>query len=130
MTPIGCKFKVFVFVHIFAYFAIMASYDGVKAYIQKNPKSVEAYEDWFEMARAEEDVEVCREILRGVSKVVSSPYVPMEERYRGHDLMKRLNLMLAPKYFHHYCLYIEWNREPRRRFYQPRMKQLYPLTPA
>lgn len=106
----------------------MGIYDGVKKYIKAHPQEAEAYEDWFEMARAENDIEVCKEILKGVSKLVSSPYVPIEERYRGHDLMKKLNLMLAPLYFHHYCLYLEWNREPKRRFYQPRMKQLYPLT--
>ena len=108
----------------------MGIYDGVKRYIKAHPQEAEAYEDWFEMARAENDTEVCKDILKGVSKLVSSPYVPIEERYRGHDLMKKLNLMLAPIYFHHYCLYLEWNREPKRRFYQPRMKQLYPLTNA
>ena len=108
----------------------MDIYDGVKRYIKAHPQEAEAYEDWFEMARAENDTDVCKDILKGVSKLVSSPYVPIEERYRGHDLMKKLNLMLAPLYFHHYCLYLEWNREPKRRFYQPRMKQLYPLTNA
>ena len=108
----------------------MADYSGVKRYIKAHPHSIEAYGDWFEMARAYGDVEVCKEILKGVSKVVTSPYVDMEERYKGHDLMKKLTLMLAPHYFHYYCLYIEWNREPKRRFYQPRMKQLYPLTQA
>ena len=108
----------------------MGIYDGVKRYIKAHPQEAEAYEDWFEMARAENDIDVCKDILKGVSKLVSSPYVPIEERYRGHDLMKKLNLMLAPLYFHHYCLYLEWNREPKRRFYQPRMKQLYPLTNA
>ena len=108
----------------------MGIYDGVKRYIKAHPQEAEAYEDWFEMARAENDTEVCKDILKGVSKLVSSPYVPIEERYRGHDLMKKLNLMLAPLYFHHYCLYLEWNREPKRRFYQPRMKQLYPIVSA
>lgn len=108
----------------------MADYSGVKRYIKAHPHSIEAYGDWFEMARAYGDVEVCKEILKGVSKVVTSPYADMEERYKGHDLMKKLTLMLAPHYFHYYCLYIEWNREPKRRFYQPRMKQLYPLTRA
>lgn len=106
----------------------MANYFGIKAYLQKNPQSLEAYEDWFELARADGDVEVCKDILKGVSGIVGHPRTPIEEKYKGHDLMKRLHLMLAPKYFHHFCLYIEWNREPKRRFYQPRMKQLYPLV--
>lgn len=106
----------------------MANYDGIRAYLKKNPNSLEAYEDWFELARADGDIEICKDILKGVSSIVGNPRTPIDEKYKGHDLMKRLHLMLAPKYFHHFCLYIEWNRDPKRRFYQPRMKQLYPLV--
>ena len=103
-------------------------YAGVKRFIKANPKSVEAYEDWFELARNAEDIDICKEILKGIAPIVADPSVKMKERRRGHDLMKRLHLMLAAKYFHHYCIYLEWNREPSKRFYQPRMRALYPLT--
>lgn len=103
-------------------------YAGVKKFIKEHPTSVEAYEDWFELARNAGDVDVCKEILRGIAPVVADDSVKMKERRRGHELMKRLHLFLAPKYFHHYCIYLEWNREPSKRFYQPRMRALYPLT--
>lgn len=106
----------------------MEDYKGIQAYLRKHPHSLEAYEDWFELARANGDIDICRDILKGVTSVVGDPHTKIEEKYRGHDLMKRLNLMLAPKYFHHYCIYLEWNRDPKKRFYQPRMKALYPLV--
>ena len=106
----------------------MEDYKGIQAYLRKHPHSLEAYEDWFELARANGDIDICRDILKGVTSVVGNPHTKIEEKYRGHDLMKRLNLMLAPKYFHHYCIYLEWNRDPKKRFYQPRMKALYPLA--
>ena len=106
----------------------MEDYKGIQAYLRKHPHSLEAYEDWFELARANGDIDICRDILKGVTSVVGNPHTKIEEKYRGHDLMKRLNLMLAPKYFHHYCVYLEWNRDPKKRFYQPRMKALYPLA--
>lgn len=106
----------------------MEDYKGIQAYLRKHPHSLEAYEDWFELARANGDIDICRDILKGVTSVVGNPHTKIEEKYRGHDLMKRLNLMLAPKYFHHYCIYLEWNRDPKKRFYQPRMKALYPLV--
>lgn len=106
----------------------MADYKGIQAYLGKHPHSLEAYEDWFELARANGDIDICRDILKGVTSVVGNPHTKIEEKYRGHDLMKRLNLMLAPKYFHHYCIYLEWNRDPKKRFYQPRVKALYPLA--
>lgn len=106
----------------------MEDYKGIQAYLRKHPHSLEAYEDWFELARANGDIDICRDILKDVTSVVGNPHTKIEEKYRGHDLMKKLNLMLAPKYFHHYCIYLEWNRDPKKRFYQPRMKALYPLA--
>lgn len=43
---------------------------------------------------------------------------------RGLDLYKRTLLFEAPYNFDAYCRYIEWNREPSKRFYEPRRKQL------
>ena len=65
-------------------------YAGVKRYIKANPKSVEAYEDWFELARNAEDIDICKEILKGIAPIVADPSVKMKERRRGHDLMKAL----------------------------------------
>ena len=44
------------------------------------------------------------------------------------DLQKSALLMAAPEDFDAFMQYVEWNREPRKRFYFPRRKQLYPIV--
>ena len=46
------------------------------------------------------------------------------------ELHKEVLLTSAPHDLHSYCQYIEWNREPNKKFYAPRMKQLKPLADA
>ena len=50
------------------------------------------------------------------------------EKYR--QLYKKTLLMAAPVDFDSYCQYLEWNREPGKRFYLPRRKQLKPVAMA
>ena len=45
-------------------------------------------------------------------------------------LYRDLLLFDAPYDFDCFCLYIEWDREPDKRFYTPRRKQLLPLVKA
>lgn len=46
------------------------------------------------------------------------------------NLARRSYFMLAKDYFDDYCIALEWNREPQKRFYLPRRKQLKPLADA
>lgn len=46
------------------------------------------------------------------------------------ELYKKSLLFLAPYDFDAYCLYIEWEREPDKKFYLPRRRQLKPLVDA
>lgn len=45
-----------------------------------------------------------------------------------YTLHEQLLLVLAPYDFDSYCLYIEWDRKPKSKFYAPRRKQLKPLA--
>ena len=49
---------------------------------------------------------------------------------KTYDLFRDLLLFDAPYDFDCFCRYIEWEREPEKRFYQPRRKQLLPLARA
>lgn len=51
----------------------------------------------------------------------------MKEFYSLHE---QLYLVLAPFDFDAYCMYIEWDRKPKSKFYAPRRKQLRPLAEA
>ena len=46
------------------------------------------------------------------------------------DLYKRTLLFDAPYNFDAYCRYIEWERPQKKRFYEPRRKQLLPICNA
>ena len=46
----------------------------------------------------------------------------------GEQLYWNLLLMASPYDFDSYCRYIEKDREPSKRFYEPRRKQLFPLA--
>lgn len=41
-----------------------------------------------------------------------------------HDLNKTVALFMAPYLFDRYCIYLEWDREPKKRFYLPRRSVL------
>jgi hypothetical protein len=45
-----------------------------------------------------------------------------------YELAKKAALMLAPHLFHYYLLYVEWDREPQKKFYVPRMNVLKPVV--
>ena len=45
---------------------------------------------------------------------------------QAYELTKDIYKWLAPKDFDSYMIYLEWNREPKARFYMPRRKQLAP----
>ena len=46
------------------------------------------------------------------------------------DIYKRTLLFDAPNSFDAYCRYIEWDRPTKKRFYDPRRKQLLPIANA
>lgn len=47
-----------------------------------------------------------------------------------YDLHKRVLLEVAQRDFESYLLYVEWERDPAKKFYVPRRKQLSPLVKA
>ena len=47
-----------------------------------------------------------------------------------HDLYYRTHLFDAPHFFDSFCIYIERDRQPEKRFYLPRRKQLLPCVEA
>lgn len=47
-----------------------------------------------------------------------------EQSIKFYELAKKAALCLAPHLFHYYLLYVEWDREPQKKFYVPRMRVL------
>lgn len=59
---------------------------------------------------------------------LSAKYAKEQNSLRMFELNKRSLLFDAPYDFDAHCRYIEWNRDPDKRFYLPRRKQLYPVA--
>lgn len=85
----------------------------------------------FDLAYSTNDMELnfkCREICAEKSKKFKKDRPEHAEQYR--QLYKKTLLFAAPVDFDSYCQYLEWNRQPGKRFYLPRRKQLRVVVDA
>ena len=62
-------------------------------------------------------------IMREVKKTKDSLQV-----INLYDILKKTYLLPAHEDFESYMVYLEWNRKPEERFYQPRAKKLRPIV--
>ena len=85
----------------------------------------------FDLAYSIGDMDLCfkvRKICAEKSKKFKNDRPEHAEKYR--QLYKKTLLMAAPVDFDSYCQYLEFVREPSKRFYLPRRKQLKPVADA
>lgn len=98
---------------------------------ERDLSDVAALEDYFESLRLLEKTDdvLAHEKGKNVTKLCSK-YAREKLDMRFLDLQERSLLFCAPYDFDSYCRYLEWDREPDKRFYMPRRKQLLPLVNA
>lgn len=75
----------------------------------------------YMVARGKEFYEV---VNTGLSRALSANVPSASDWY---ELKRKICLLLAPFSFDHYMQYVEWNREPHRKFWLPRRKVLMGL---
>lgn len=107
---------------------IKESYATIKAYLREKPKDTKAIADYFEIIRANGDDSEAQLFLTSANRLLRNPDLAFKDRQKVHTLVKNANLFLAPRWFHNFMIYLEWDREPKRRFYQPRLKALKPIV--
>ena len=56
--------------------------------------------------------------------VLSLPGGTDADWLKAYEFYEQVLLMAAPWHFDSYCLYLEWDRDPEKRFYEPRRKVL------
>lgn len=104
----------------------------IYAQMEKKPFDITAYEDLFSVCRNIEKEDFGQshaanaELRKKVGEAMKSRH-NVEEFF---GLYKRSLLFDAPHFFDAYLLYLEINRLPEERFYQPRRKVLKPLVDA
>lgn len=103
--------------------------------IKKTPGDIVGYEDLYHMCLetigSERDLAI--EYLILLSGCIEDTIPGVEDTeflQKLFELHKKVLLAAAPYHFESYILYIEWNREPDKKFYPPRRKVLSQVVDA
>lgn len=117
----------------------IAIIDSIKAYAKQNPTEAQVYEDWFQAvvnlrdALPQDkrfDAYKYSGELRSVCAAMMGKMKTGEDVAKVYDIIGRTYLFEAKDVFDSYCIYIEWNRAPEKKFYQPRRKVLRTVANA
>jgi predicted phage terminase large subunit-like protein len=117
----------------------IAIIDSIKAYAKQNPTEAQVYEDWFQAvvnlrdALPQDkrfDAYKYSGELRSVCAAVMGKMKTGEDVAKAYDIISRTYLFEAKDVFDSYCIYLEWNRAPEKKFYQPRRKVLRTVANA
>ena len=117
----------------------IAIIDSIKAYAKQNPTEAQVYEDWFQAvvnlrdALPQDkrfDAYKYSGELRSVCAAMMGKMKTGEDVAKIYDIISRTYLFEAKDVFDSYCIYLEWNRAPEKKFYQPRRKVLRTVANA
>ena len=117
----------------------IAIIDSIKAYAKQNPTEAQVYEDWFQAvvnlrdALSQDkrfDAYKYSSELRSVCAAMMGKMKTSEDVAKVYDIISRTYLFEAKDVFDSYCIYLEWNRAPEKKFYQPRRKVLRTVANA
>ncbi len=100
--------------------------------IKKAPTDITAYEDLFSLCRniEQEDFALAHSTNEVLRKRISIAIKCRKNVEGFFELYKKTLLFDAPHFFDSYLLYIEINRKPEERFYQPRRRVLKNVVDA
>lgn len=117
----------------------IAIIDSIKAYAKQNPTEAQVYEDWFQAVvnlrdalpqDKQFDAYKYSGELRSVCAAMMGKMKTGEDVAKVYDIISRTYLFEAKDVFDSYCIYLEWNRAPEKKFYQPRRKVLRTVANA
>lgn len=103
--------------------------------IKRQPKDILGYEDLYHMCISNigEDNNLAIEYLKKLSDTIEEVMPKLDDieiLQKLFGLHKKVLLGAAPYDFESYILYIEWDREPDKKFYPPRKKVLRQVVNA
>ena len=102
----------------------------------KKTPSIQGFTDWKDVCREllKTDVSLAIgcliELSNELEKTILDNRWSNEDIKTLYNLHKKVLLLAAPHHFESYLLYIEWNREPEKKFYPPRRKVLKQVVDA
>lgn len=103
--------------------------------IKKTPEGVRAYEDLYHICLETQktDIPLSVKYLKKLSDIIENriPQSETDKELRSlFVLHKKVLLAAAPFDFESYLLYVEWEREPDKKFYVPRREVMHPVVQA
>lgn len=103
--------------------------------IKKTPEGVRAYEDLYHICLETQktDIPLSVEYLKKLSDIIENriPQSETDKELRSLFMLhKKVLLAAAPFDFESYLLYVEWEREPDKKFYVPRREVMHPIVQA
>lgn len=107
--------------------------ESIEAYVKSNPQDAGCYEDWFQaIVNMRDALPKDRRFdaykysgeLRSFCAAMLSKSKDGALLEKLYSIIERSYLFEAKDVFDSYCIYLEWNREPEKKFYQPRRKVL------
>ena len=103
----------------------------VEKAFQRDPSDPSALNDAFDALRLleDEDFALAHEKNKEIRRL-SAKYAKEQNSMKMFELNKRSLLFDAPYDFDAAIRYAEWDREPKKKFYMPRRKQLLPVVQA
>lgn len=117
----------------------IAIIDSIKTYAKQNPTEAQVYEDWFQaVVNLRDSLPQDKRFdaykytgeLRSVCAAMMGKMKTGEDVAKVYDIIGRTYLFEAKDVFDSYCIYLEWNRAPEKKFYQPRRKVLRTVANA
>lgn len=102
--------------------------DKIKKFLEKEPCSKEAMEDLLALCKGCDDPVFAHTLNKEVRRYNTLALRKAPRTEWLYKLRKESLLFDAPVEFDPYLQYVEWDREPSKRFYMPRRRVLLPVV--
>ena len=107
--------------------------NGIRSAAKSPKPKSKVFEDWFGAIRLyfDNDVRSAGKFLaelRNYAQAALTKRLSSDEITKTYDIIGRTYLYEARELFDSYCIYLEWRRDPEKKFYQPRRRVLKVLV--
>ena len=107
----------------------------IKKFFKKTKKTIQDYTDIYHLCLELRKTDLPKAVKYMVELSAECEKAMLSGKYdddivKLYGLYKQILLSAAPHHFESYLLYVEWNREPEKKFYPPRRKVLKRVVDA
>lgn len=110
----------------------MTTFEEIFNYIKKQPEVVDHYSYCLDLCilTEKDNFELSHKQNKIMRQLLATNFKIIKNYSKAHEVYKKSLLFDAPHFFDEYLLYLEFDRKPSERFYQPRRKRLKQVVDA